>query len=80
MELLKSKLGKVLITPLVAYVSERWKSAQADQEKIAEENNENLWAHVINEILNGEDLVKFVKPWRLRSFGRVQRMDESRMD
>uniref|UniRef100_A0A8D8QNX5 Craniofacial development protein 2 n=1 Tax=Cacopsylla melanoneura TaxID=428564 RepID=A0A8D8QNX5_9HEMI len=33
----------------------------------------------INNILNGEDIIKFVKSQRLRWFGHVQRMEEGRM-
>uniref|UniRef100_A0A8D8LL21 Craniofacial development protein 2 n=3 Tax=Cacopsylla melanoneura TaxID=428564 RepID=A0A8D8LL21_9HEMI len=91
----KMKIYKTLIRPVVTYGSETWTLTQKDQESLrrferkivrriygAVQENETWrirYNDEINNILHGEDIVRFIKSQRLRWYGHVERMDETRM-
>uniref|UniRef100_A0A8D8YS40 Craniofacial development protein 2 n=1 Tax=Cacopsylla melanoneura TaxID=428564 RepID=A0A8D8YS40_9HEMI len=91
----KIKIYKTLIRPVVTYGGETWTLKQEDQEKLRRferkiirriygpvfENDEwrILYNNEINNILHDEDIVRFIKSQRLRWFGHVQRMDDTKM-
>lgn len=86
---------KMKIRPVVTYGSETWTLTQKDQESLrrferkivrriygAVQENETWrirYNDEINNILHGEDIVRFIKSQRLRWYGHVERMDETRM-
>uniref|UniRef100_A0A8D8V6E2 Craniofacial development protein 2 n=1 Tax=Cacopsylla melanoneura TaxID=428564 RepID=A0A8D8V6E2_9HEMI len=47
--------------------------------RVDEDNWRIRYNSEINDILNGEDIIKFIKSQRLRWFGHLQRMEQNRM-
>jgi hypothetical protein len=91
----KVKLYKTLIAPVVTYGVETWTMSAADENAISVFERKVVrricgpvtegerWSirsnRELEEILRGEDIVKFVNSQRLAWLGHVERMDEERM-
>ena len=91
----KMKIYKTLIRPVATYGAEAWTLTTKDATKLKTLErkvvrriyggiNENgLWRvrnnKEINDILQGQDIVKFIKAQRIRWLGHVMRMDAERM-
>lgn len=91
----KAKIYKTLVRPVVTYGSEAWNLLANDANKLrtferkvirriyGPIQNQNGWRIRTNDeiqnILNQEDIVRFVKAQRMRWFGHVERMEEKRM-
>lgn len=91
----KMRIYKALIRPVVTYGSETWTMTVDDEEnlrRIERKIVRRIYGPVfeneawriryneeINNILNKEDIVRFIKSQRLRWFGHVERMEEDRM-
>jgi hypothetical protein len=91
----KVKLYKTLIRPVETYAPETWTMSAADENALhvfewkvlrriyGPVRNGERWRirsnRELEEILRGEDIVKFVKSQWLAWLGHVERMDEERM-
>uniref|UniRef100_A0A8D8WVA9 Craniofacial development protein 2 n=1 Tax=Cacopsylla melanoneura TaxID=428564 RepID=A0A8D8WVA9_9HEMI len=91
----KMQIYKTLIRPIVTYAGETWTLTEADKERLRRFERkvvrkiyggvkvENEWRirynSEINDILQNEDIVRFIKSRRIQWFGHIQRMDDSRM-
>ena len=91
----KVRLYRTLIRPVVTYAAETWNISSRDANKLRvferkiirriygpiQENG--YWRIMdnleVNNILKGEDIVRFIKAQRLRWIGHVERMMEERI-
>uniref|UniRef100_A0A8D9DTK6 Craniofacial development protein 2 n=1 Tax=Cacopsylla melanoneura TaxID=428564 RepID=A0A8D9DTK6_9HEMI len=91
----KIQIYKTLIRPVVTYGGETWTLTEADKERLRRFERKvirkiyggvkvgNEWRirynSEINDILQNQDIVRFIKSRRIEWFGHIQRMDDSQM-
>jgi hypothetical protein len=89
------RIYRTIVRPVVTYGSEIWTLPTAEENalRIFERNllrkiygpvmENGIWRNryndELNEIINGEDIVRFIKAQRIRWLGHVERMEESAM-
>jgi hypothetical protein len=88
------KIYKKLIRPLVTYLSETWTLTAKDENNIhiferlilrkisVPVNIDNIWRirnnMDIDKLIEGADVVRYIKAQRIKWLGHIQRMDKAR--
>ena len=90
----KMKICKTMIRPVVTYSSETWTLATEDENNLriferqilrkifGPVNIDNIWRIRNNmetdKLIEGADIVRFIKAQRIKWLGHIQRMDQAR--
>jgi len=89
-----TKIYKTMISPVVTYSSETWTLTAKDENNLSiferqilrkifgAVNIDNIWRirknMEIDELIEGADMVRFIKAQRIKWLGHIQRMDQAR--
>jgi len=90
----KMEIYKMMITPVVTYSSETWTLTATDENNLhifekqilrntfGPVNTDNIWRirnnMEIDKLVEGADIVRYIKAQRIKWLGHVQRMDQAR--